>query len=145
MEQREQRHNESRGAEAALRAVKVDQRLLNRMQAAVTRKILDGDEVCAVSLASKHDAGVDGAIDEAIANTATEHDRAGPTIPLGAAFLGSGRAFMHTKVIQKRKVRCDATQMNDSAATHELDMATHARLIPSADFSNHQMIREFPR
>jgi hypothetical protein len=130
MEQREQRHDESRGAEAALRAMKVDQRLLNRMQAAVTRKILDSDEVRAVGLASQHDAGVDGAIDEATANMATEHDRAGPTIPLGAAFFGSGRAFMQTKIIQKRKVRCDAAQMNDGAATQELDMATHARLIP---------------
>src|SRR5262245_60779689 len=109
--------------------MKVDECLLYRMQAAVTRKILDGDEICAVGLAGQHDAGVRRVINEVIADAAAQHYRACPAIALGATFLGSGRAFMKTKIIQKREVRCDAAQMNDRAATQEMDMATHARLI----------------
>jgi hypothetical protein len=59
MEQGKQRHHETRRAEAALRAMKVDQRLLDRMQAAVMGKILNGDEICAVGLAGQRDARVD--------------------------------------------------------------------------------------
>jgi hypothetical protein len=156
VKQGEQRHYESRRAEAALRAVKVDQGLLDRMQAAVTRKILDGDEIRAIGLASQHDAGVDRVIDEPptlpslacgggkAGGAAAQHHRARPAIPLSATFLGSGRAFMKAKIIQKREVWCDAAQMDHRAATQEMDMATHARLISSGMIVSHPMIGEFP-
>ncbi len=142
VEQGEQRHHESWRTEAALRAVKVDQRLLDRMQAAVMRKILNGDEIRAVGLASQHDARVDRVIDEPPTlpspasgggkggGTAAQHHRARPTIPLGATFLGPGRAFMKTKIIQQGEVRCDAAQSDDRATTQEMDMTTHVRRAP---------------
>src|SRR5260370_26770945 len=97
------------------------------MQAAVTRKILNGDEVWAGGLASQDGARVDRVIDKAVADTAAQHHRARPTIPLGATFLGPGRAFMKTKIIQQGEVRCDAAQSDHRAATQEMDMATHVR------------------
>ena len=98
---------------------------------ALMHKIFDGDEIGAVGLASQHNAGIDRIIDEAIADSAAQHHRASPAIPLGATFLRSGSAFMKTKIVQKREVRCGAAQANNRAATHELNMATHPRLYPS--------------
>src|SRR5258708_13996345 len=100
------------------------------MQAAVARKIVNGDEICAVGLASQHDARVDRVIDKAVADTAAQHHRARPTVPLGATFLGPGRAFMKTKIIQEGEVPCDAAQSDHRATTQEMDMATHVRRAP---------------
>ena len=60
----EQAHHDARRAEAALRAVQVDHRLLNRMQRLAVRQVLDGDKLCAVDLAEQQDAGVDGLVSE---------------------------------------------------------------------------------
>ena len=154
MEQGEQRHHETWRAEAALRAMKIDQRLLDGMQAAIMGQILNGDEIGAVGLAGQHDARVDRVIDKTPTppspasgggkidipspacgggkggGAAPKHHRAGPAIPLGATFLGPGRAFMKTKIIQQREVRCDAAQSDHRAATQEMDMATHVRRAP---------------
>src|SRR3546814_5231513 len=58
----EERHDEARRAEAALRAVAVDHRLLHGMQPAALRQMLDGDELAAIQSAEKLDAGVHGAV-----------------------------------------------------------------------------------
>jgi len=130
MKQGEQRHHETGRAEAALRTVKVDHGLLDRMQAALMHEIFDADEVGAIGLAGQHDAGVDRGIDEATADAASQHDRAGPAIPLGTTLLRSGGAFMETKIVEKREMRCSIAQANDRAAAHELNVATHGRLAP---------------
>ena len=93
-------------------------------------EIFDGDKVGAVGLAGQRDAGIDRGIDKAISDAATQHDGTGPAIPLGTTFLCSGGAFIETKIVEKREVRCSSTQANHHAAAHELNMATHARPAP---------------
>ena len=56
---REQAHHDARRAEAALRAVMIDHRLLDRVQRLAVGEILDRDEFRAVELAEEQDAGVD--------------------------------------------------------------------------------------
>ena len=55
-----ERHDEARRAEAALRAVTIDHRLLHRMQRAVLgRQMLDGDDMGGIQRADETDAGID--------------------------------------------------------------------------------------
>ena len=54
----EQAHHDPGRAEAALRAVMVDHRLLHRMECVADREILDRDEFGPVKLAEQQDAGV---------------------------------------------------------------------------------------
>ena len=49
----EQAHHDARRAEAALRAVLLDHRRLDRMQPAAVGKVLDGDDLGAVRLAEQ--------------------------------------------------------------------------------------------
>ena len=56
---REQAHHDAGRAEAALRAVQVDHRLLHGMQRLALGEILDGEQFRAVDLAEQQDAGVD--------------------------------------------------------------------------------------
>ena len=59
--ERPQRHHEAGRAEAALRAVAVDHRLLHRVQVAIRLpQVLDGEERLAVERRHELDAGVDG-------------------------------------------------------------------------------------
>ena len=115
MEQGEQRHHESGRAKAALRTVKVDQGLLHRMQPAFMHKVFDADEVGAIGLADQCNAGIDRDIDEAISDTATQHDRTGSAIPLGATFLCSGGAFIEAKIVENGKMWRGVTHANDGA------------------------------
>jgi len=49
--EREQAHHDARRAKAALRAVKIDHRLLDRVQLLALGEVLDGEKFCAVDLA----------------------------------------------------------------------------------------------
>ena len=63
--QGEHRHDEAGRAEAALRAVAVDHRLLHRVQPPVgALEVLDGEQLAAVEGRHELDAGVDGAVVE---------------------------------------------------------------------------------
>src|SRR5579863_2582181 len=57
--ERKEAHHDARRAEAALRAMQVDHRLLDRMEVFAFGKVLDSDDFGAVDLAKQHDAGVD--------------------------------------------------------------------------------------
>ena len=70
----------------------IDHGLLHRMQGAVrARQILDGQQLLAVEGGEELDAGIDGAISEALARDLAQHHGAGAAIALGAAFLGAGQ------------------------------------------------------
>src|SRR5258708_116500 len=78
--------------------------------------------------------------------TAAQHHRARSAIPLGATFLGPGRALMKTKIVQQGEVRCDAAQSDHRAATQEMDMATHVRRAPFKSQSRpHSSSRDDPQ
>ena len=59
--EREQAHHDARRAKAALRAMKIDHRLLDRVQRLAVGEVLDGEEFGAVDLAEEQDTGVDRA------------------------------------------------------------------------------------
>jgi len=88
--QRVQAHHEARRAEAALRAVRIDQRLLHRVQrAAGAAQLIDRDELLAVERADEGDAAIDGAPAQAARAGLTHHHGAGAAVALGAALLGA--------------------------------------------------------
>ena len=96
--QRPQRHHEARRAEAALRAVAVDHRLLHRMQRP-SRLRRSSTVKSALPSQRRHelDAGVDrlrSSTLPAVASLASSptHDGAGAAVAFGAAFLGAGAA-----------------------------------------------------
>ena len=63
MTQGEEAHHKARRAEAALRGVEINHRLLHRMQLAAFGQIFDGDQFLAVDLAEKENAGINGLVD----------------------------------------------------------------------------------
>src|SRR3546814_11188903 len=84
--------DEARRAEAALRAVAVDHRLLHGMQPAALRQMLDGDELAAIQSAEKLDAGVHGAVAQPNAFRARHNHGAGAAVAFVDASLGPGYA-----------------------------------------------------
>ncbi len=100
MIEREERHDESRRAEAALRTVQVDHRLLHRMQRSIFGKVVDGDELLAVDLAHQQDAGIHGFIDETPVTQTAEGHRAGATVSFVAALLGAARLLLKPEIVE---------------------------------------------
>ncbi len=123
---REQRHDEARRAEAALRAVVLDHRELHGMQRAVLLgEVLDRHHLAAVHLSEQHDAGVDRLVHQlAVAHTA-ERDRAGAAIALATALLGAGGALALAQIIEKHHRRGNIDQFDQPAATNETHGRTH--------------------
>ncbi len=109
--------------------MKVDHRLLHRMQLVAVGEVLHGDDFGAVGLTSQQDAGVDRLVDDPAAGEAPQHHGAGAAVALGAAFLGAGRALVETEVIQQCQSRRDILQANGAPASQELDVLTHQGLI----------------
>ena len=97
-----ERGHDAGRAEAALRAVMLDHRRLDRMQGAVGgREAFDRSHGLAVKLWQEEDAGVQGTRALAIG-----HDhRAGTAIAFVAAFLGSGQAAFLAQPVQQRPRR----------------------------------------
>ena len=90
--EREQAHHDAGRAEAALRAVQVDHRLLDGMKDPPVGEILDRQHFGAVDLAEQQHAGVDRLMGDRAVAVARQHDRAGAAIALAAAFLRARRA-----------------------------------------------------
>ena len=110
--EREQRHHEARRAEAALRGVALDHRLLHDMRSAVlVLQILDREQLRAVELADEQDAGVDRLVAHATALQAADRDRAGAAVTLGAAFLGAHAALHQAQVVEHRHGRIDPLEL----------------------------------
>ncbi len=91
--EREQRHHDARGAEAALAAVALDHGRLGGMEALAPRQALHGGQHASLELMGRGDAGV-GAVeaDSAVGAGLTNGHRAGTTVAGGAALLGAGLA-----------------------------------------------------
>ena len=135
--EREQRHDEARRTETALRAVRINQRLLYGVKNAIRRQIVHGDEFLAVELHDKQDAGVDRLIGDTAVLQASECHGAGAAIALVAAFLGAARPLFQPQIVQYGAHRRHVMQFDDVAAAEKTDGGTggHRRL-SSRDRSN---------
>src|SRR3954451_12390321 len=94
------------------------------MQRPVACKVLYRNDLAAVDLADEQDAGIHRLIDEALGE-APQHNRTGPAIALGAAFLGAGRALSEAQVVEQRERRRNAGELHHLAAPQEPDLAAH--------------------
>ena len=122
----EQRHDEAWRAEAALRGVLLDHRLLDRMQRPVGGgQILDRHHLGAVHLPEKLDAGVDRLVDQLAVPHPSERHRAGAAVALAAAFLGAGCAFRVAQIVEQQRRRADVEQLDQPALADETDRRTH--------------------
>ena len=95
-----ERHHEARRAEAALRAVAVGHRALDRVERAAPRQALDGLQRLAVEHRQEEDAGIDRAPFDRVAVQLAEQHGAGAAIALGAAFLGAGAAQRVAQIVE---------------------------------------------
>ena len=87
-----ERHDEARRAEAALRAVEIDHRLLHGMQlASLAAQMFHRHHMAAVERTEKADAGIDAFIDEPARRKLAHQHGAGSAIALRAAFLGAAQ------------------------------------------------------
>ena len=93
------RQDHARGAEPALRAGVVEERLLEQVQLAVDREPAHGRDLTAVGLDGEHQARVH--------RLAVEQDGAGPADPLAAAELDLGGAGLGAQQLQQRLVQGD--------------------------------------
>ena len=121
--QRGHRHDEAGRAEAALRAVALDQRLLHRMR---LRQVFHGDDGAAVERGQEAQAGVDIADRHAAGRgvVALGHQHgAGAAVALVAAFLGAGaaRAGVLAQPVEQRAGGRHAFKRDGVAAVDEAD------------------------
>ncbi len=120
--QREQRHDESRRAEAALGAVALDHGALHGMQLACGGlQAFDGEQRLAVERRQEPDAGIHRPVTDARACGFRQHDGAGAAVALGAAFLGAGPAEAFAQVLEERRGRGAAGDGVDVAVQQEAD------------------------
>ena len=96
----EQAHHDPGRAEPALRGVRVDHRLLQRMQVSALGEILDRDELGAVELAEQQDAGVERLVGERAPFKPRQDNGARAAISLGAALLCSPRSHVLPQPIE---------------------------------------------
>jgi hypothetical protein len=147
---RPQRHHEARRAEAALRAVAVDQRLLHRVQAvhgvralvallkrggrgclrslALVLEVLDREQRLAVERGQELDAGIDrlqpqaaDRVGRAGLGQLADHHGARTAVALVATLLGAGAARVLAQPVEHRAGRVDATDVDDLSAMEESD------------------------
>ena len=101
-----QAHHETRGAEAALRAVAIDHALLHRVQRASSctarfSQVFHREQCLAVQRGQKLDAGVDRLqLQRAGRVQRTQHHRAGAAVAFGAAFLGAAAMGVFAQPLQ---------------------------------------------
>ena len=104
--QREQRHDDTGGTESALAAMTSHHRRLRGMQGVTASEPFDGDQVRALKLVRRRDAGVDGAVSERlpVIFRGGDGDGAGAAVAGSATFLGaavrkrSAQQFEHARV-----------------------------------------------
>ncbi len=124
----EERHDEARRAEAALRAMAVDEGLLDRMQRSFRAfQAFDGDELLAVERGHELDARVDRAKAHAVAIEFGEDHGARAAIALGAAFLGAGPTKVLAEEVEHAFRRRDSLDRADLAVQHETDRVAAGR------------------
>ncbi len=116
-----ERHDEARRAEAALRAVLVDQRLLYRMQRPCRGQVLDGYHMGGVERADEADAGIDRLIDDLAAGQPADEHGAGTAIAFRAAFLGSRQALPEPQVVEQGLSGLDGIELDQFIVQEEAD------------------------
>ncbi len=121
--QREQRHDETRGTEPALRCVAVDHGLLHRVQQpARFAQALHRKQEFAVQSGKKLDAGIHGTELQPASVTGFTNDHgARPAVSFRAALLGAGAAQVFPQVLQNGSGRIGDLGRNDLAIQHETD------------------------
>ena len=141
-----QRHHETGGAEAALRAVAVDQRTLHRVQFVTPPRVrrpnllqvFDREQRLAVQRGQKLDAGVHR-LQRKPARTGlagfADHHRAGTTVAFVAAFLGAGAALVLAQPVEHRACARRVVDLDDFAAVEEAQgTRVHCGSDPATEF-----------
>ena len=120
---REERHDETRRTEAALRAVALHQRPLHRVQSAAIGRFeaLDGEEGLAVQSREKPDAGIDRPILDFVSCKLGQNDRTRAAVTLGATFLRATAAQVIAQVLQHGGRRIEVLGGVDLAIHQEAD------------------------
>ncbi len=126
----EQAHHDPGRAEPALRGVRVDHRLLQRMQVSALGEILDRDELGAVELAEQQNAGVERLVGEPALLKPGQDDGARAAIPFGAALLRSLRSDVLPQPIEDGRAGGELAQ-SDVLATE-----TKAQRVARAGWSS---------
>ena len=104
-------------------------RLLHRVQATARGEVVDGDDVLAVALAQKLDAGIDRFISDSAVFHAANGDRARAAIALVAAFLRALRAFAQAQIVEQRLVGTDLRKFDAYPVSRKHKMVPwHAKL-----------------
>ena len=125
--EREERHHEARRAEAALRAVALHHRLLDRMQTAIRAfEMLDREQLAAIQRRQEADAGIDRFIAQIAAVEPPDNDGAGAAIAFGAAFLRAGHALVEPQPVEHRQGRVAAVEFDQPVAEQEAQPLTHS-------------------
>jgi hypothetical protein len=122
--EREERHHEARGAEAALGSMGLDHGALHRVQRPVRRlEALDRHHLLAVERRHEADARVDRAVAHRAAVRLAHDHGAGAAVALGAALLGAAAPERAAKVLQQRGGRGRVARLDDLAVEQEPGVA----------------------
>ena len=126
----EHRHHEARRAEPALGAIRVDERLLHRVERAVRgREPIDGEHLGAVELRHQHEAGVDRLVSQLAAVFPPDHDGAGAAIAFRAALFRAGQPRIEPQPVEHGRGRRHAALGARLAVQKEANFG-HRMLIP---------------
>src|SRR5260370_37760207 len=117
------RHDETRRAVAALQAVLVPERLLDRVQLAVFGHALDRGQALALGLDRKHGAALDG--------FAVDQDRARAALARVAADTASGEPELVAQVVHEQESRLDLSLVL-AAVDGGRDLVLHPVLLPES-------------
>ena len=115
----EQAHDDARGAEAALRAVQLDHRLLHRVKRVTVGEILDRDEFDAIKLAEQQNAGVDRFVAQPAALETRQDDGAGAAIAFAAALFRPLRQSHLAQPVKHGGARRETVDLDAAAAETE--------------------------
>ena len=117
-----QRGDDAGCAKAALGAVIVHHRLLDRAERAIgTVEIFHAHHMGGVKRADKTDAGIHRFINEnSIVHAADQHG-ACAAIALGTAFLAAGQAAVEPEPVEQGEVRCEAREFDRLIVEQESD------------------------
>ena len=125
-----ERHHDSGRTEAALRAVVIDERLLDRMQRPFAQQAFDGQNLTAVERREGADASVDRPIIDASRHRSTDRDRASAAVAFGAALFHAGAALRQAQPIEQRRRWLETCQFVKLVVQQESNRAAHENLLP---------------
>ena len=121
-----ERHDEARRAEAALRAMGIDHRLLHRVQlAVVAAQMLDGRDAAALEHRQQENAGVDGAVAHLAAAQLADHHGAGAAIAFRAPFLGARQPLGLAQIVEEGRGGRNVPQRLQPSIENERNAVAH--------------------